>query len=141
MRFKILFSSLAMIDCFKLLAINASKTSSSKILTNALIVLYNKIVDPELTIRRVTISANNLIKEDKFKENVIYEQFDILSDSVQVDNKNKKEKVDEANEKKIQKAMINIKNKYGKNAILKGMNLEKAGTTIERNKQVGGHRG
>lgn len=116
------------------------KTSSSKILTNALIMLYNKIVDPELTIRRVTISANNLIKEDKVKENVIYEQFDIFSDSVQVDNKNKKEKVDEVNEKKIQKAMINIKNKYGKNAILKGMDLEEGATMIDRNNQIGGHK-
>lgn len=116
------------------------KTSSSKILTNALIMLYNKIVDPKLTIRRVTISANNLIKEDKVKENVIYEQFDIFSDSVQVDNKNKKEKVDEANEKKIQKAMINIKNKYGKNAILKGMDLEEGATMIDRNNQIGGHK-
>lgn len=116
------------------------KTSSSKILTNALIMLYDKIVDPNLTIRRVTISANNLIKEDKVKENVIYEQFDIFSDSVQVDNKNKKEKVDEANEKKIQKAMINIKNKYGKNAILKGMDLEEGATMIDRNNQIGGHK-
>lgn len=116
------------------------KTSSSKILTNALIMLYDKIVDPDLTIRRVTISANNLIKEDKVKENVIYEQFDIFSDSVQVDNKNKKEKVDEANEKKIQKAMINIKNKYGKNAILKGMDLEEGATMIDRNNQIGGHK-
>ena len=65
--------------------------------------LYNKIVDPKLTIRRVTISANNLIKEDKVKENVIYEQFDIFSDSVQVDNKNKKKKLMKLMKRKYKK--------------------------------------
>ncbi len=116
------------------------KTSSSKILTDAFMKLYSKIVNPELTIRRINISANNLIKEENVKENVIYEQFDIFSDSVQVDSKNKKEKIDEANEKKIQKAMISIKNKYGKNAIVKAMDLEEGATMIDRNNQIGGHK-
>ena len=116
------------------------KTSSCKVLTEALIKLFNKIVDPLLTIRRITISANSLIKEEKLKENFIYEQFDIFSDSALVDAKNKKKKEDEDGEKKIQKAMIGIKNKYGKNAILKALDLEEGATMIDRNNQIGGHR-
>lgn len=116
------------------------KTSSSKILTDALIKLYNEIVNPEFTIRRVTISANNLIKEKDVKENVIYEQFDLFSDTVQVDIKNKEDKVNEVNERKIQKTIIGIKNKYGKNAILKGIDFEEGATMRDRNNQIGGHK-
>ena len=65
-----------------------------------------------------------------------YEQINLFVDYKEVNKKRKKEKA----EKEIQKAMIDIKSKYGKNAILKGMNLQKEGTTIERNRQIGGHK-
>ena len=65
-----------------------------------------------------------------------YEQINLFVDYKEVNEKRKKEKA----EKEIQKAMIDIKSKYGKNAILKGMNLQKEGTTIERNRQIGGHK-
>ena len=69
-------------------------------------------------------------------QNSNYEQINLLVDYKEVNKKREKEEA----EKEIQKAMINIKNKYGKNAIIKGMNLQKEGTTIERNKQIGGHK-
>lgn len=116
------------------------KTSSSKILTEELMKLYSKIVDPKLTIKRINISVNNLMKEKDIKENIIYEQFDLFSDSLQVDNKNKKNKENEIKEKSIQKTIIKIKNKYGKNSILKGIDFEDGATIRDRNNQIGGHR-
>ena len=98
-------------------------TSSNRILTDAVIAIYDRIVDPDLYYRRVHISFNDL-KDETF------EQTDLFTDpNVMV------------RDRKLQQAALDIKERYGKNAILKGMNLEDAGTTIERNNQVGGHRG
>lgn len=116
------------------------KTSSAKLLTEAIVKLYDKIVNSTLTIRRITISVNNLIKEKDVKNNVIYEQFDIFSNSTEIDKKNKQEKFNEVKEKSIQKTIINIKNKYGKNAILKGIDFEEGATMRDRNNQIGGHK-
>ena len=111
------------------------KTSSTKILTEHVIKLYNQIVDEKLLIRRINITANNVVNENSVKEDS-YEQIDLFVDYNELNKKRKKEQ----DEKEIQKAMLDIKNKYGKNAILKGMNLQKEGTTIERNSQIGGHK-
>ena len=72
---------------------------------------------------------------------VIYKQFDLFSNSNEIEEKKQKEKIDRTYEKKLQLAMLNIKNKYGKNSILKAMNLESGATTIQRNQEIGGHRG
>jgi DNA polymerase V len=84
--------------------------------------LYDRIVSKELMVRRVTLSANNLVEEG-------YEQFDLFTDPVE-----------QAKERKMQEAMLHIKKKFGKNAILKGMNLEEGATTKGRNNQIGGHK-
>ena len=98
-------------------------TSSNRILTDAVIAIYDRIVDPGLYYRRVHITFSDL-KDETF------EQTDLFTDpNVMV------------KDRKLQQAALDIKERYGKNAILKGMNLEEAGTTIERNDQVGGHRG
>ena len=75
--------------------------------------------------------------ENENKDSNKFEQTNLFINYEQEENKTKKEKL----EKEIQKAMINIKRKYGKNAIIKGMNLEEGATTIERNTQIGGHKG
>lgn len=98
-------------------------TSSNRVLTDAVINMYDRIADPDIYYRRVYIFFNNLEDES-------YEQFDLFT-SPEVMTK----------DRKLQQAALDIKSKYGKNAILKGMNLEEAGTTIERNGQVGGHKG
>lgn len=97
-------------------------TSSAKVIMTYIERLYNEIADENLSIRRFNISFNNVVHE-------AYHQYDIFTDP----EKLKKEH-------DLQKAMIDIKNKFGKNAILKGMNLSKEGTTMERNRQIGGHR-
>ena len=99
-------------------------TSSTALIVNALMELYDRIIDEELTVRRVTLSANNLKKEE---DN--YEQFDIFTDPEK-----------EEQEKRLQNAMLAIQDKYGKNAILKGTNLLDGATTIARNGQIGGHK-
>ena len=111
------------------------KTSSTKLITEHVISLYKRIVNDKLLVRRINITANNVVNENTVKEDV-YEQIDLFIDYNELYRKRKKEQ----DEKQIQKAMIDIKSKYGKNAILKGMNLQKEGTTIERNAQIGGHK-
>ena len=111
------------------------QTASSKVLTGYIIKLYEQIVNKQLLVRRINITVNNVVNENMVKTSD-YEQINLFVDYKEVNKKRKKEKA----EKEIQKAMIGIKSKYGKNAILKGMNLQKEGTTIERNKQIGGHK-
>lgn len=97
-------------------------SSSSKKIMTAMLELYDRIVSKELMVRRVTVSANNLVEEK-------YEQYDLFMDPVE-----------QAKERKMQEAMLAIKKKFGKNAILKGINFEEGATTIERNNQIGGHK-
>ena len=113
------------------------KTSSTKAIINSVIELYSRIVNKDLLIRRITITANNVVEENENKDSNKFEQTNLFINYEQEENKTKKEKL----EKEIQKAMINIKRKYGKNAILKGMNFQEGATTIDRNTQVGGHKG
>lgn len=111
------------------------QTASSKVLTGYIIKLYEQIVNKQLLVRRINITVNNVVNENMVKTSD-YEQINLFVDYAEVNEERKKEEA----EKEIQKAMIGIKSKYGKNAILKGMNLQKEGTTIERNKQIGGHK-
>ena len=101
--------------------------------------MYDKIVKESLLVRKINISVGNLIDENTSFDNKVYQQFDLFSDSIKEDSAKKQEKVFLENEKKIQKTILNIKKKYGKNAILKGMNLDPLATTRSRNKEIGGH--
>ena len=114
------------------------KTSSTKIITGAVMKLFNQIVNKDLLIRRVYIFANNLIREEEIKNQKIYKQLSLFNNEEKSKMYDKK---DQEKEKKLQYTMLDIKKKFGKNAILKAMNLKEGGTTIERNNQVGGHRG
>lgn len=97
-------------------------TSSAMAIRPQVAELYDKIVNPKYKVRRMNISFNRVTDE-------AYQQYDLFTDSEELEK-----------EKRIQKAMLEIKNKFGKNAVLKGMNLEAGGTTIERNCQIGGHK-
>lgn len=117
------------------------KTSSTKLITEAVISLYERIVNEKLLVRRINITANNVVDEANLREEKMYEQIDLFGNYKELDKKREENKKKEKAEKEIQKTMLNIKMKYGKNAILKGMNFEEGGTTIERNGQIGGHKG
>ena len=97
-------------------------TSSDKIIIPEVTKLYDEIVNPYYPIRRINISFNNVIPEE-------FQQYNLFIDTDEL-----------LRTKKAQQAMITIKKKFGKNLILKGMNLEKGATTIERNSQIGGHK-
>ena len=112
------------------------KTASTKILVDSAINLYEKIVDKRLLIRKIYITANNVMNERNLTKDKKYDQLNIFTDYKKIKNIQEKE----ISEKNIQKAIINIKNKYGRNSIIKGMDLQKAGTTINRNNQIGGHK-
>ncbi|MBO5489638.1 MAG: DNA methylase [Eubacterium sp.] len=116
------------------------RTSSTKEIVDAVLELYDRIMNPELLIRRVTISANHVVPEDSPKQSDGFEQLQLFVDYEERHRKEKEEKENREKERALQEAMISIKKKYGKNAILKGTNLQEGGTTIERNKQIGGHK-
>ncbi len=116
------------------------QTSSSKIIINKITELYQKITNKHLLIRRINIAFNNLVSEEKANNKVIYEQCDIFTNLKEAEKEKKKQKESELKERNLQNVILNIKQKYGKNSILKGMNYIKGGRTIERNQQIGGHR-
>lgn len=112
------------------------KTASTKIITKAVMELYDRIINKNLLTRRINITANDIVTLSSINEEK-FEQMDLFVDYKEVE----KNKEKEIKEREMQKAMLNIKKRYGKNAIIKGMNLQEAGTTIERNGQIGGHKG
>lgn len=116
------------------------QTSSTKLIVDAVMVLYERIVEKNLLIRRVNLVANNLAEESGALKQPVIEQIDFLTDYAAEEARKKEEAEALAEEKKLQLAMLEIKKKYGKNAILKGMNLEEGATTLSRNKQIGGHK-
>ncbi|MBO5375563.1 MAG: DNA methylase [Bacilli bacterium] len=116
-------------------------TSSSKIIMDNMMKLFEKIINKELLIRRVNVVACNVVPPESVKDKKIVQQFDLFSNNEEQEKLKIKELEDEQEEKKVQEVLLSIKNRFGKNAILKGMNLEEGGTTIERNGQIGGHKG
>jgi len=116
------------------------QTSSTKLIMNAVTELFERIVDKNLLVRRVNITANHVVDESTVQKKDSIEQLDLFTDYAAVQVEKEKEEAELEREKKVQQAMLEIKKKYGKNAILKGMNLEEGATTLERNKQIGGHK-
>ena len=116
-------------------------TSSSKTITKKILELLENIINKKLLVRRINITFCNVIDEEKSKNKVNIQQFNLFSDNQDEIRKKDLEIQSEKEEKKKKKTIINIKNKYGKNVILKLMDLEEGATTIDRNKQVGGHKG
>ena len=117
------------------------KTSSSTVIIENILKLFDRIVNKDLLTRRINITACNVVSEKLAKDEVILEQFDLFTDFEKIDREREVIKEKEEQERNLQRVILDIKNKYGKNAILKAMNLEEGGTTIDRNKQVGGHSG
>jgi len=102
--------------------------------------LFDRIVDKKLLVRRLNITANHVVDEATVQKMDRFEQLDLFTDYAAEQAKEEAEEAELTREKSMQKAMLEIKKKYGKNAILKGMNLEEGATTVDRNKQIGGHK-
>lgn len=111
-------------------------TSSTKLITEKTLELFERIVNKKLLTRRLTITANHLLTEEEAKANAGAEQltlFDMVEDLVKKD-------ADEEKEKRMQKAILDIKNRFGPNAVMKGTSYQDAATGIERNESIGGHK-
>lgn len=115
-------------------------TSSTRLITDAVMELYDRIIDPKLLIRRVTVAANHLVDEAEATEPEQFVQLDLFTDYAALEEQRREEEEKLAKERKLQEAMLSIKKKFGKNAILKGMNLQEGATAMERNQQIGGHK-
>ena len=116
------------------------KTSSSHIITDAMMQLYDRIVDKNLLIRRLNIATCKLIREEDVEIKEYAEQLTLFDDPEALLRSREKEKAALEREKRMQKAVIGIKKRFGKNAILKGMNLQEGATAKDRNAQIGGHK-
>ena len=118
-----------------------SFTSSTQKVVEAASVLYDRIVDKNLLIRRMNITANNIVEEKAAQQkNNSYQQLDLFTDYAAEEEQEKQEALRLDRERKLQEATITIKKKFGKNAILKGMSLQEGATAKNRNEQIGGHK-
>ena len=116
------------------------QTSSTILITDAVIELYDRIVDKNLLIRRINITANRLVDESIAKKEEKYEQLDLFTDYKAKEQEQAEEDAVLERERRMQQTMLTIKKKFGKNAILKGMNLQEGATAKDRNEQIGGHK-
>jgi len=114
-------------------------TSSTHAIMAAVLKLYDRVVNKNLLIRRVNIAACNLISEEDIPEEKPL-QLDMFTDYEQLEKDAKERRAAEEKERKLQRVTLQIQDRFGKNAMLNGMNLVEGGTTIERNGQIGGHK-
>ena len=115
-------------------------TSSASVMVKKTEELFEKIINDNLLVRRINISANHVILEKDIKEKNIYEQLDLFTDYETVDRERKKEKESLIKERKLQEATIELRGKFGKNVLVKGSSLQEGATAIERNNRIGGHK-
>lgn len=121
-------------------------TSSTQVMIEAMMNLFKEIVNPNLLVRRVTVEANHIIDEKEAKAQKRYQQLtllDLMETETKEQTPDKEKSIDSRTmerERKMQETVIDIKKKFGKNALLKGMNLQEGAMTVKRNEQIGGHK-
>ena len=111
-------------------------TASTRMITEAVIELFERITDPKLLVRRLTLCANHVIGENAAEENNACEQLDLFSSG----ESKVVEEEQLQREKRRQQAILGLQKRFGKNVVLKGMNLQEGATAVERNSQIGGHK-
>ena len=116
------------------------QTSSTKKIVEAVLTLFDRIMDSSLSVRRINLAAIRVIPEREAAGQPEAEQLDLFTDYAAQQEQRRQEEADLEREKKMQHAMLQIQEKFGKNAILKGTNLQEGATTIQRNGQIGGHK-
>ena len=117
-----------------------TKTSSTAKIMDAVLDLYERIVDKNLLVRRVSVTANRVVDEHMVSNETEFTQMDLFTDYQALAEKQKAEQARMEKERRLQEVMLSVKKKYGKNAMLKGTNLQEGATMIDRNNQIGGHR-
>lgn len=116
-------------------------SASTRLITEAVLFLFDRVVNPHLLIRRLTLCTNHVISEEEAKRaKEEPQQLDLFTDYEALAKQQQTAEAAEAKERRMQEALLNIKQKYGKNAILRGLNFAEGSTAVERNKQIGGHK-
>ncbi len=116
-------------------------TSSTRLLTEAALSIFDRIADPNLLVRRVNVVAGRVLSEESAEsQKPAFEQLDLFTDYAAREAQEQAETAAFRRERRCQEAILNIRRRFGKNAILMGMNLQEGGTTIDRNQQIGGHK-
>ena len=115
-------------------------TSSARLISEAVMELFDRIVNPDLLVRRINLTTNHVVDEETAAKNPAPVQYDLFTDYEALEREQREEKEKLAKERKVQTAILNIKKQFGKNAILKGLNYEEGATAKERNQQIGGHK-
>ena len=115
-------------------------TASAREIMSAAGELFDRIVNPDLLIRRLSVTANHTLPESTASQSIRYEQLALFTDYADLENRYNQEQAALKREKKLQQTMLAIKKKYGRNSIVRGMSLEEGATARERNKQIGGHK-
>ncbi|MBQ3373993.1 MAG: DNA methylase [Oscillospiraceae bacterium] len=116
------------------------QTSSTRLVVDTMLRLYDRIVDPKLLVRRMYVVANHVVPAGDLKEEPAYEQMNLFTDFEELQKQKEAEEKALQKEKRLQSAMLSIKKKYGKNSILHGTSFEEGATGRDRNKQIGGHK-
>lgn len=115
-------------------------TSSTRVIIKKTMELYNRIIDKSLLVRRINVVANHVMREEDVVKEDSYRQLDIFTNYEELERIEKEQNEEFEKERHIQEAAIEIKKKFGKNALLKGMNFEEGATARDRNRQIGGHK-
>ena len=115
-------------------------TSSTRQITEAVLALYDRIADPLLLVRRINVVAARVLPEKEALQRPPFEQLDLFTDYEAAEQRRQIEDAQLARERRCQRAVLGIRRRFGKNAILMGMNFQEGGTAIERNRQIGGHK-
>ena len=115
-------------------------TSSTRLVTEKTLELFDRITDPKLLVRRLNITANHIVAEGEVVKDSAPQQLSLFDDPNELEIRQAQEDAAEEKERKIQKAMIHIKERFGANAILKGTNFQEGATARERNQTIGGHK-
>ena len=115
-------------------------TSSARIICEAAVALFDRIVQPKMLVRRLNLTTNHVVPEDAIGHKSEPVQLDLFADYDELRRRQLDEREALDKERRVQEAMLAIKQRYGKNAILRGTNFEDGATAIERNGQIGGHK-
>ena len=115
-------------------------TSSGRQIIDAVMALYDEIVNPVLLVRRITIGANRIADEQAARNKPVVEQLDFFTDYDRQEEERRESSEALKKERSIQEALVDLRKRFGKNTVLKGMSLQEGATARQRNEQIGGHK-
>jgi DNA polymerase V len=115
-------------------------TSSSRLIMNGATEVFDRCVNPDLLVRRLNLTVNHVVSQNAVTENQVPQQLDLFTDYEALEKQQAKERAALEKERRMQEAQLKIKQRFGKNAILRGLNFKEGATARSRNEQIGGHK-